>query len=136
MFEIITTILFIIFVSVALIVFFRMRKTIRDYQEENMRLQRRLDEEENKHLEFKIPKLPNLIRENCILEEHNATEVLTLYDYERIWESGNKNIIKSNLAWCITEQLLNDDVFRFVIEQDMLNDEVLITAILKVFKEK
>lgn len=47
MFEIITVILFIIFVSIALITFFKMRKTIKSYREENMHLRRRLYEEEN-----------------------------------------------------------------------------------------
>ena len=47
MFEIITAILFIIFVSISLITFFKMRKTIKSYREENMHLRRRLYEEEN-----------------------------------------------------------------------------------------
>lgn len=135
MYEIIIAILFIIFVSIALITFFRMRKTIKSYHEENLHLRRRLDEAENENKRFEL-KFPNLIRENHILEEHNATEVLTSYDYERLWESGNRNIIKSHLACCITEQLLNDDVFRFVVDQNMLEDTVSITAILKVLKEK
>ena len=46
MFEIITAILFIIFVSISLTTFFKMRKTIKSYREENMHLRRRLYEEE------------------------------------------------------------------------------------------
>lgn len=48
MFEIITTILFIIFVSISLTAFFKMRKFIKSLREENMHLRRRLYEEENK----------------------------------------------------------------------------------------
>lgn len=48
MFEIITVILFIIFVSIALITFFKMHKLIKSLIEENMHLRRRLYEEENK----------------------------------------------------------------------------------------
>lgn len=136
MFEIIISILLIICYIVASIIIYQLRKTIRCYREENMHLRRRLDEEENKHLELKIPKLSNPILSNHILEEHNATEVLYSIDYERLCESGNEKIIKSHLANTITEKLLEDDVFRFVVEQNILDNEVAITAILKVLKEK
>ena len=45
--KILILILFIIFVSILLTIFFKMRKTIKSYREENMHLRRRLYEEEN-----------------------------------------------------------------------------------------
>lgn len=128
MFEIITVILFIIFASILLTTFFKMRKTIKSYREENMHLRRILYEEENN----KRKKIVRLECDKPDFKTYNATLELPLEEYRKYFNGEFEMVTKRQLAIEIAERIITDNNIFLEFEEDKLNNNVKITASIRV----
>lgn len=123
MFEIITTIIFIIFVSISLTTFFTMRKTIKIYREESMHLRRRLYEEEENLQQYVCDK-PDFKTYCASIEVPNSKD--------EKWKSKIDLVTKKQLAIELAERIIKDNNIFLDFEEDKLNNNVKITASIRV----
>lgn len=122
MFEIITTILFIIFVSISLTAFFKMRKIIKSLREENMHLRRRLYKEEN---------LQQYVCDKTDFKTYCTALEIPNSKKEK-WESKIELVTKRQLAIELAERIITDNNIFLEFEEDKLNNNVKITASIRV----
>lgn len=125
--KILIAILLIIFLSMTLISFLRICKTVKYYQKENENL-----EKLNQRLKSFDYNLQQYVCDKPDFKTYNATLELPLEEYRKYFNGEFEIVTKRQLAIEIAERIITDNNIFLEFEEDNLNNNVKITASIRV----
>lgn len=125
--KILIAILLIIFLSMTLISFLRICKTVKYYQKENENLQKL-----NQRLKSFDYNLQQYVCDKPDFKTYNANLELPLEEYRKYFNGEFEIVTKRQLAIEIAERIITDNNIFLEFEEDTLNNNVKITASIRV----